>query len=226
MLCSLFGFSFIWFWLFLSLSWLPLASASPASTPFPKVTFQAFSDFILSTFNPDINLSTALLIFFSILSNPELLNLHARQQHPRGNERKISISSWMKVFGKALQDRMDSRFEVELFQTEEYKPTTAIKTVASKLHKFVDFLGLSPYRHGQLKGKIHQISQTPIHPIRFICPPNMSCTSHGCHHHRISLANRFDEIPIVTLIEGFTMIKKVYLVTDMFLFVYNFYLLY
>lgn len=49
---------------------------------------------------------------------------------------------------------MDGRFEVELFQNEEYKTTTAIKTVASKLDKFVDFLGLSPYRCGQLKGKI------------------------------------------------------------------------
>lgn len=157
-----------------------------------------------------------MLVFFSIISNPELLNLHARQQNSSGNERKITISTWMKVLGKRLQDRMDDRFEAELFHDAEYKPTTALKTMASKLDKFVDFLGLSPYRRGQLKGKIHQVSQTPIHPIRFICPPNMSCTSHGCQHHRISLANRFDEIPIVTLIEGFTMIKKVYLVTDMF----------
>ena len=118
----------------------------------------------------------------------------------------------MKVLGKALGQKIGNQFKNELFQEREYHDGTAIKTVSLKLHKLINFLGLSPYQHGQLHHKIHQVSQDSIKPIRFICPSNISCTTKDCHSH-ISLANRYDEIPIVTLIEGSQLVQNAYVLT-------------
>ena len=56
---------------------MPTSSALPEQNPFPNITFKVFSNFIEQTFGPTASLSTALLLVFSILENPELLSLHA-----------------------------------------------------------------------------------------------------------------------------------------------------
>jgi len=82
---------------------LPMVSAHNQENPFPNITFRVFSDFILNTFASKISLANVLLILFSLLENPELLNLHARQKYPEvPGEKKSVASSWLKTFGKKL----------------------------------------------------------------------------------------------------------------------------
>ena len=82
-------------WVFWLLSWLPTVAAQPPlpSKSFPNPTFQAFSNFILSNFHSEISLTTTLLVLFSLINNPELLNLHARQTHPAFPDENISKAS-------------------------------------------------------------------------------------------------------------------------------------
>ena len=93
-------------WLLVWLAFVPCVLANGSTTtPFPDIPFQAFSQFILTTFNPEISLGTVLLVFFSLVENPDLLNLHAPQKHPKlPNEKKIIASSWMKSLGCALYE--------------------------------------------------------------------------------------------------------------------------
>jgi len=89
-------------WLIIWLSFVPCVLATGSTTtPFPDISFQAFSQFILTTFNSEISLETVLLVFFSLVENPDLLNLHARQKHPSlQNENRIIASSWMKSLSR------------------------------------------------------------------------------------------------------------------------------
>ena len=72
--------------LFIGLSTLivfaPIVSAAPSTQPFPDIPFSIFSEFVQETFGSKISLATVLVLLFSMTENPELLNLHARQQHP------------------------------------------------------------------------------------------------------------------------------------------------
>ena len=78
-------------WLLVWLAFFPCVLATGSTTtPFPNIPFQAFSQFILTTFNSEISLATVLLVFFSLLENPDLVHLHACQKHPKlPNEKKI-----------------------------------------------------------------------------------------------------------------------------------------
>lgn len=64
------------------LLFIPTAAAAAAATPmdFPDLSFTLFNDFISKNFGSDISLATVLTILFSLLENPDLINLHARQQ--------------------------------------------------------------------------------------------------------------------------------------------------
>lgn len=100
------------FWMLvasLALSWLPTVSAQTTSSkPFPNPTFQDFSNFILSNFHSQISLTTTLLILFSLVNNPELLNLHACQTHPVFHDEHVTrASGWMKTLARGLGNRLD-----------------------------------------------------------------------------------------------------------------------
>ena len=85
----------IWFLMLLLLS--PTVCALSESGAFPNVTFNVFSDFISKNFHKDISLSIVLLIFFSLIENSDLLNLHARQKiKVLSNERNTKATGWMK----------------------------------------------------------------------------------------------------------------------------------
>ena len=80
---------------------------------------------------------------------------------------------------------------------------------ANKLHQFTVFLGLTPYKKsGIIKQKISQISQSSIHSVQVICPPNMSCTTATCNPYHIALFTRYRDVPNVTLIEGTSIITN------------------
>lgn len=197
---------------------LPTTCAAK-TTPFPNPTFQDFSNFILATFNPNISLSTTLLILFSLINNPELLNLHARQQHPTApRERRIPLSAWILALARGFESRLEDSFANQLFPDGQFLENSANRTLASKLSATASFLKLSPYKNGRFRKKIGQISQECIQPICFICPPNMSCTSVNCEHYHVSLATRQEDLSTVTLIEGSSTIDGIYTLTGIFIF--------
>src|SRR6202789_1379312 len=79
---------------FLSFPWsfvllmglLPVVSAAPNDDPFSGITFKAFSEFVEQHFSSKISLTTVLVVLFTMTNNSDLLNLNARQQHPRSEE--------------------------------------------------------------------------------------------------------------------------------------------
>ncbi len=144
------GFSWAFF-LFLSLFLLPgVHAATTDQTPFSNISFQHFSNFVQCHFSPHISLATALLVLFSLIENPDLLNLHARQAHPAyHNEKKIQASSWLKCLSQL-------HGLSELLQLTLYNST------------------------GQFQKKLRPISLSEIEPIWIICPISMTCTTSTC----------------------------------------------
>lgn len=198
----------VWFfWLLCAFSWLPTTSAAgPQLHAFPDPLFSTFSKFILDSFGADITLTTVLVVLFSLVDNPDLLNLHARQSHPEyKGENTITATGWMKALARGLENRLVEKL-VQVLTPEELgdDPDTAL---AYKLHHLVDFLGLSPYRKsGVFKQKIYQISQSSIRSVRVICPSNMSCTTASCKPYHISTFTRDRDVSTVTLLDGTSVI--------------------
>ena len=81
----------------LLVGFLPMVSAAPAHSPFSGTTFQEFSKFVQENFSSGISLATVLVVLFTTTSNPDLLNLHARQQNPQHGEAVQVVSGWMKA---------------------------------------------------------------------------------------------------------------------------------
>ena len=97
----------IFFGILLLLANLQNVFALNETNTFPMVSFKLFSIFIEETFGPTVSLSTVLLLMFSVLENPELFSLHARQQCPRfEGETRSSASGWIKQMALALQNRL------------------------------------------------------------------------------------------------------------------------
>ena len=147
-LFSLAGFSWAIF-LFIGLCLLPeVHAATTNQTPFPNISFLHFSNFIQENFSSNISLASVLLVLFSLIENPDLLNLHARQAHPvYKHEKKILASSWLKSLSHAIETRLGTQVE-QLFQTQQYMPKTATRDIALKLHSFSELLHLTPYDTG------------------------------------------------------------------------------
>ena len=200
----------IWvFWLCLMCSWLPTTWAiDPQPHSFPDPLFSTFSNFILDSFGANITLTTVLVILFSLVDNPDLLNLHARQSHPQyTGENAITTTGWMKALARGLEDRLIEKLDQVMTPEElDHDPDVAF---ANKLHQFTVFLGLTPYKKsGIIKQKISQISQSSICSVQVICPPNMSCTTAACNPYHIALFTRYRDVPNVTLIEGTSIITN------------------
>ena len=73
------------------ITFMPFVSASPTTQPFPDIPFKDFSAFVEQTFGSKISLATVLLLLFTMTENPELLNLHACQQHPGEGENEEHV---------------------------------------------------------------------------------------------------------------------------------------
>jgi hypothetical protein len=201
-------------WLAIWLGFFPCVLATGSTTtPFPDIPFHAFSQFILTTFNPDISLGTVLLVLFSLVENPDLLNLHARQKHPKlQNEKKIIASSWMKSLGRALNNRLESDVSM-LFQSSEFVPNSWETVLALKLDAFSEVLGLTPYKQGIFNKKLEKVSQNAIEPIHIICPIDMECATASCKFRHIGVYTRQRDMPLVTLIQGSSIFKNVGVLT-------------
>jgi hypothetical protein len=201
-------------WLLVCLAFLPCTNASQPTTPFPEIKFSVFNQFISSTFNSNISLATILMVFFTLIENPELLNLHARQKNPQlyGENSKIS-SAWMHALCQQLKDHLPDKDFVRLFRKNEFTLETWEEDLSKKLDAFSECLGLTPYRNGLFHKKLLPISRKSIQPEYIICPLEMECTKLDCHGRHLSMSTKKSDIPIVTLIKGSSIFKGVSVLT-------------
>jgi len=203
--------------IFLALLWLsclPLVLAA-LTTPFPRIPFKVFSTFIDNNFGSDISLATVLLIFLSLIENPELLNLHARQKHPCPNEQPKPLSAWIRSLSQQLYFAIPSSFQSTLISgpTQTTSQPKSVLAFAKKLDQFITLLGLSPYENNIFKGELQVVSQNPIQPVHLICPINMECTTLACQSHFLKLNTRSRDIPLVTLLQGSAVITNAAVLT-------------
>ena len=155
-------------------------------------------------------------MLFSLIENPELLNLHARQAHPvYRNEKKTIVTGWLKSLSRAMEERLETQIE-QLFPPQQYMPKSATHDIALKLHGLSEVLQLTPYNSaGQFQKKLRPISRKEIEPIRMICPLSMTCITKTkkCKHRHLKLLTRDRDIPKVTLIQGNMVSKNALVVT-------------
>ena len=110
-------------YLLVFMSALPMTRAGSSESPFPDISFKDFNKFVNSNFNPQVSLSTVLLVMFTMTENSDLLNLHARQKNPQCNgELKQSSSGWMRALAQSLMDRLEKTTN-NLFTESEYLET-------------------------------------------------------------------------------------------------------
>jgi hypothetical protein len=221
-----FGLSFVrfstsfLFWLLclvFALAWLPTTWAQNTQPhPFPNPTFKVLSDFILSTFNSNISLTTVLLLLFSLTNNPDLLNLHACQCHPvYHNERTTLANGWIRALACGIEAKLGDN-KLEIYSPKNLRKQDQTGEFAQSLGQLAIFLDLTPYSQtGQFKCKIHHISRSSILPIYTICPPIMSCTTSSCKPYSIKVSIPLNCSTNVTLIEGITVTtsESVYLLS-------------
>jgi hypothetical protein len=185
---------------------LPTAHALP-TTPFPDILFTDFSQLIQDQFGADITLTTVLLILFSLTSNPDLLNLHARQQNPTcSGELRQSVTGWMKAFVWSLQNRLGSTMD-DLFQPSDGLPHMTrdqrLTAIGEKMDNVVHGLGLYPYnQRGRLRQWIGEIDDSSISPIRLLCPSNAMCVTGDCEPRALLQDTRERNVAQVTLCQG------------------------
>ena len=180
-----------------------MVSAQPDLDNFPDVTFKVFSNFVQQQFAEDVSLATVLIVLFSLTSNPDLLGLHARQQHSRvQGERRQSLSGWIKVLCQALQSRLGEATDTLLqMETEDSESTPTL--LAGKLDALSKLLHLDPFlRQRSFKEKLHAVDEKDIAPVRIICPVSLECETVACQSHTIHKYTRDRDISSATLIRG------------------------
>jgi hypothetical protein len=166
-----------------------------------------FSNFIQEQFSSQISLTTVLTILFSLTNNPDLLNLHARQQHPKiQSEIAVTTSGWIKALALALENRLANTAKL-MFRSEERESQLTDDQVTTriglKLDGLAKVLKLDPYnKRGQFGGKLKPISEQHIQPVHVICPGSSECETEGCQSRAILKLTRARDTPQVTLIKG------------------------
>jgi hypothetical protein len=186
-----------------------MASAAPEMDAFPDIPFKVFSDFVEGQFSSKVSLATVLTALFSLTENPDLLNLHARQQHPRSSgERRVSVSGWMKALARALEKRLGGKKDTLLRPSEihpQMSQDVATTSIAIKLDGLAKILDLHPYdKRGRFTKKLNPVSLTQIEPALVICPEAMECMTESCQSRALLLASRERDISHATVIKGST----------------------
>jgi hypothetical protein len=185
----------------------PVAAAKPNSSSFPDVTFHVFSGFIKDHFGSQISLATVLTLLFSLIHNPDLLNLHARQQYPKcDGEIQQRNSAWMKALARALENRLEDSTN-SLFRHEECKSQLSndqvTSTISLKLDGLAKVLQLHPYdKQGRFLGKLKPVTEESIEPVLIICPISMECVTGTCQPRAILKKTRDRDTAHAMLIKG------------------------
>src|SRR6266508_6989687 len=131
---------------------------------FPNILFSSFSDTIQSSFGPNVTLATVLTILFTLIENPDLLNLHFHQKNPQySGENRVQVSGWIIALVNALAAQLGNKRTDTLFSGNELAQNPDRKgksnLIAGKLDKIAISLKLSPYdSRGNYKGKLLPIS--------------------------------------------------------------------
>jgi CxC5 like cysteine cluster associated with KDZ transposases len=204
------------FKLCVAITFIPLVSATPQTQSFPDVPFSLFSNFIEQTFNSKVSLATVLLVLFSLTENPELLTLHARQQHPKyKGENKTVASGWMRALSCAMMHQLKNDFKL-LFHDKELpdEENQQVTKLCTKLDNFSKLLQLTPYDHNnKFRGKLLPVSYNAIRGIPTICPNTPVCLNAKCEPRGLLQATMLRDIPLVTLIKENTVYQDVPVLT-------------
>jgi hypothetical protein len=154
------------------MAFFPVVAATKDHDPLSGITFRVFSEFVEQNFSSRISLSSVLVVLFTMTSNPDLLNLHARQQNPSENERCQVISSWIKALARALEEKLDENVN-KLFHKSEQKSTLGDKEanhiIAVKLNALSKLLKLDPY-NVNIGGNFSQYQRLSL-PILSVLSP-------------------------------------------------------
>jgi hypothetical protein len=201
MCCTCGGLTGIFQLSLITLGFLPVVSAAECG-PFPDVTFHVFSDFIQSQFASHVSLATVLTVLFTMTSNTDLLNLHARQQHPKvAGEVSQITSGWIKALARALKDKLGDSADSLLQRSDSSEDVT--NPLAIKLDGLSKILNLHPYsEQGRFLGKLKPVSDHTIEPIHVICPISMECETASCQSRAILKLTRDRDTPHATLVKG------------------------
>ena len=216
---SLVSHSWILVWLLLWLNLVSYTYAAPSQQAFPNLSFDTFSAAIKSTFGSNISLATVLAILFTLTENPDLLNLHFHQQHPEfSGENRVQVSGWIIALVNALTAKLGTKRTETLFSDKDVRQNLdekqKINCLAGKLDKLANALALSPYdAEGNYQGKLLPVSDAKIEPTYTICPASFICGTQDCQGRSLVQSSRDRDIPIVTLIKGHTIYKKVPVLT-------------
>ena len=208
----------VWIWIIM-LALLPVTYAMPAGeSPFPDITFREFSQFIGQHFSSKVSLSTVLVILFSLTENPDLLNLHARQQYAQcGGENWVVISGWIKGLARAIKKSIDQKQKRPLKMknvAKEMDEEQEITAFGCKLDILAKLLDLHPYdEHGQLVDKLQPVSHKLIQPVHVLCPNSMECETASCNSRSLLQSTRTRDIPQVTLIKDSVIYDDVFVFT-------------
>ena len=216
---SLVSHHWILVWL---LIWSYLVSFTYAASPqhpFPNIPFSLFSDTVQSNFGTDVSLATVLTILSTLVENPDLLNLHFRQQNPNySGENEIQVSGWIIALISSLITQIGDKRTETLFSKRELatKPDKKgkINLLSRKLDKIAICLELSPYDgRGNYKGKLLPVSRHEIEPAYVICPTSFICGTLDCQPRCLVQCTRKRDIPMVALIKGHTLHQNVPVLT-------------
>ena len=157
-------------------------------------------------------MATVLLVLFSLTENPELLSLHAHQQHPEcKDEHKTVASGWMQALSRAIMHQLKGDFKM-LFHDKELpeEKTQQITKLSTKLDGFASLLHLTPYDHkNKFTGKLLPVSYDAIQGIPTICPDTPICLNANCEPRGLLQGSMLRDIPLVTLIKENTVYQDV-----------------
>lgn len=209
-----------WIWIMMTLlGSIPVTYAMPtAKSTFPDVPFKSFSQFILQHFGSKVSLSTALVILFSLTENPDLLNLHARQQYAKcEGEVRTAATGWMNSLARALKktimENQGRPLKMKLVD-EDMDEDQETKALSLKLDGLSRILTLHPYSDdGEFEGKLQPVSHKLIEPVHVICPNSMECETESCNGRSLLQTTATRDIPQVTLIKDNRMYDNVSVLT-------------
>jgi hypothetical protein len=204
------------FWIAVMFSVLPTVTALPEESPFPDITFKIFSQFIQNNFSSKISLSTVLVILFTMTENPDLLNLHSRQQNPKSTkEKRVTVSAWMKHLAAAVDVKLCNE-NIKLLKKSDNvtERETRVNNIGAKLDALAKILDLNPCNDkGQFQQKLKPVSHKSIRPIYVICPNSYECETMSCNSRSLQQITKSRDIPLITLIKNFEYYENVPVLT-------------
>lgn len=165
-------------------------------------------------------MSQVLVILFTLTENPELLSLHARQQHSRyEGENSASISGWIKCLAHGLQVKLE-KDKAKPFLDEGISTIPndyIVEGISTRLGALAKVLHLYPYdSKGKFTGKLKAVSNESIQAVHVICPDAVVCETASCKPWSLLQKTKLPNIPRVTLIKGSRIYTNIQVLTGIF----------